>query len=301
MRIDWGGAMLDRLNWQDLPYFLELARNGTLTGTARAMGVNHATVSRHLDALETALGTRLFQRHARGYTITPPGEALLKSVTAMDEALERGLSSLPGQGAPSGLVRVSALEGLGLYFVGPALGRYCTAQRQVRAEMVLLQQHVSMSRAEAELNISLAPPDSTRFSAEKLTDYSLGLYATRTYLDRAPPLTGPGDLHRHATIGYVDDLILTQELDYLDEVQPGLRPRLQSSSLMAQLDWTRAGLGVCVLPDYIARTHPDLQRLPGTDLCRSYWIFARSDIWSAPRLRFLRRFLIDEAARPGMF
>lgn len=295
--------MLDRLNWQDLPYFLELARNGTLTGTARVMGVNHATVSRHLDALETALGTRLFQRHARGYTITPPGEALLKSVAAMDDALERGLAALPGQGAPSGPVRVNTLEGVGLYFIGPALGRYCQGQRQVRAEMVLLQQHLSMSRVEGELNISLAPPDSSRFSAEKLTDYTLGLYATAAYLNGAPPLNGAADLQHHTTIGYVEDLILTRELDYLDEFQPGLRPRLQSSSLIAQLDWTRAGLGVCVLPDYMARHHPDLRRIPGAGLTihRAYWIFARNDVWSAPRLRALRRFLVDEATNCSSF
>src|ERR1700722_15005176 len=74
------------LDWEDLRYFVALARHGSLSATARALRVNHATVSRRVTNLEARLGRPLFDRHAQGYLLTLDGKAVLEEATAMDEA-----------------------------------------------------------------------------------------------------------------------------------------------------------------------------------------------------------------------
>src|SRR3546814_8489076 len=103
-------------------------------------------------------------------------------------------------------------------------------------------------------------PPGGNFLHEHLTDYRLFVYGSRTYLASAPPIRSRDDLGDHPFIGYVDDLIFTRALNYLSEIRPHLRARLQNSSLHAQLSATVAGFGLCVLPAYVARTAPELVR-----------------------------------------
>ena len=108
------------MDWNNLRYFLELARTGTLAGAARRLGVEHTTVSRRIQALEKEVGEMLFAREAGGHRLTEAGRHLLPGVEAMEAAVlgvER-LAPTPGSG-PSGVVRVGATEGFGTLILAP--------------------------------------------------------------------------------------------------------------------------------------------------------------------------------------
>ena len=282
--------------WQNLPVFLQLARSGTLTGAAAELGLNHATISRRLDALEAQLGRQLFDRHPRGYAITLAGEALLKTASDMAATLSQGLQTLLPEQGLEGSLRINALEGIASVFLGPVLGRFALLQPRLRIELTVLQQHVAMARTEGDLNIALAAPDSAGFASAPLFDYTLSLYASAAYLDRQPCGGDMPDPRQHRTIGYISDLVMTRELDYFQQFFPGHEPGLQSSSLAMQLDWTRAGQGLCILPDYIARQYGDLTRIdqPLGPIQRRYHVFGRKDDWDSLRLKRLRDFLKAE-------
>jgi len=97
-----------RLDWEDVRYFVALARHGTLSATARSLRVNHATVARRIASLEAVMGRALFARRARGYVLTAEGKAVLKEATAMDEAALSVLRRLDAGTELSGLVRLAA-------------------------------------------------------------------------------------------------------------------------------------------------------------------------------------------------
>ena len=112
------------MDWDNLRYFLELARTGTLVGAARRLGVEHTTVSRRIQALEKQIGDTLFAREAGGHRLTEAGRHLLPGIEAMETAVlgvER-LMPAPGSG-PSGVVRVGATEGFGTLILAQHLAR----------------------------------------------------------------------------------------------------------------------------------------------------------------------------------
>ena len=97
-------------NWDEIRTAFQVARLGTVSGAADVLGVHHATVIRHIDALETRLGVKLFQRHARGYTATEAGEDLLRVAQATDDQFNQLVGRIKGRGASvSGELLVTSL------------------------------------------------------------------------------------------------------------------------------------------------------------------------------------------------
>lgn len=286
--------MDSNFNWNDLRYFLEVARAGSLSGAARILRTDHATVGRRVMALEQALSQTLFHRSSLGYMLTSKGESLLPLAEQMEG---RALDALVRMGRPeqglAGKVRLTTPEGFGNYFLSRHLAAFATAFPLLQLELVTIQQILSLSQREGDVVVTLSPPRKGQFQTRKLVDYFLRIYTSPTYLAKAEPIKKRGDLQKHPFIGYVDDLIFAKELDYLGEILPSLRAHLQSSSLFAQVAAVRNGLGLCVLPTYIAGDDPHLvEVLPGEiTLRRSYWLSAHDEIANLPRVRAARDFV----------
>ena len=150
-------------DWNDLQHFLAAARAGTLSGAARRLGVDHATISRRLAALEQALGAKLFERNPRGYNLTQTGERLLASAEAIETEALRAERQVAGEGQRvSGTVRISTLEAFGNFFLAPLLPRLAQENPKLHLELVSIQQIVALSRREADIVITLKKPDGDR-------------------------------------------------------------------------------------------------------------------------------------------
>jgi DNA-binding transcriptional LysR family regulator len=284
-------------DWNDLRYFLSVAQAGTVSQAARSLGVDHATVIRRVEALEHAMGAKLFERTPRGYYLTANGERLLPSAETMHEEARRiGREMLASNHGMGGVVRISTLEGFGNVFLAGRLPKFAAQYPNLHIELLTLQQIVALSRREADIAITLQPPETGRFVREKLTDYSLFVYGSRDYLARRPPINTREDLRDHVFCGYIDDLVFVRGLDYLDEVAKGLRAKLQSSSLHAQTEAAIAGYGLCVLPAFIAARQPQLVPILPDQVCltRSYWLVASTDVAPSPRVQAIRQFIRTE-------
>lgn len=291
-------------NWNDLRYFLAVARSRTITLAGRRTGTDHATVGRRISALEASLGQQLFERNPRGYNLTQHGDALLALASSIESDASRIEEMANGQQQGLlGAVRISAPEGFGNFFLAPRIGELAAAHPRLAIEMITIQQIVALSRREADVAVTMTLPPSGNFVHEHLTDYRLFVYGSDTYLKSSPPILSRDDLGDHMFIGYVDDLIFTRALNYLSEIKPFLRARLQNSSLHAQLSATAAGFGLCVLPAYVARTAPNLVPvLPDeVQLTRSYWMVADPDMAQTAQVRLTQRFLRNTLQRAGDF
>jgi DNA-binding transcriptional LysR family regulator len=288
---------MSRFDWDDLRFFLAVARAGRLTVAARRLGADHATVSRRITSLEEALKATLFERRPQGYTLTAHGERLVAAAETIESAALAASSEIGGADlALSGAVRVGAPDGFGTAFLAPRLSGLAERYPDLELQLIAMPRLLSLSKREADIAIALAPPKEGKIIARKLTDYRLGLYAAPAYLDRHGPVLSAEDLHDHALVGYIDDLIFMPELDYLDEVAKGLRPKLQSSSLVAQLEATLAGAGLCILPHFMAARRPALVRvLPGTvELTRTFWLIVHAELKDVARVRATVDFLVRE-------
>lgn len=284
---------MKRLAWDDMQFFLAVARAGQLSAAARKLSTSHVTVSRRIDRLEQSLRLRLFERNPRGYEMTAHGRRLVEYAERMEEEAEQMQTDLTGVGgAQRGTFRMAVPEGMGSYLSGNVLTGFAARFPGVSLELITLPQVLSLSRREADVSITLDPITATTFHSEKLLDYALFLYATQGYLDRHPPITHRDQLLDHDVAGYIEEMIFAPGLDYLGEVHPGIRPHFKSSSIFNQLAATRAGLAVTVLPHYIATRHPELIRvLPEVALTRSYWLNAHRDVRQIPRERAIMGWL----------
>ncbi len=156
----------------------------------------------------------------------------------------------------------------------------------------------SLSRREADIAVSLTQPSEGRLHSRKLTDYELGLYASREYLANNSTIETVADVPSHRFISYIDDLIYSPELEYTHFVSPDLRPAIKSSNLIAQLNSTIAGAGLCVLPCFIAQTEPELVRvLPNFRLIRTFWLLLHSDLRNIARVRVTADFIAEQASQ----
>jgi DNA-binding transcriptional LysR family regulator len=288
---------MSRFDWDDLRFFLAVARVGRLTVAARRLGADHATVSRRITALEDALKAKLFERRPQGYALTEHGERLLSKAEAIETQALAVSSEIGGADlALSGTVRIGAPDGFGTMFLAPRTASLAQQYPDLELQIVAMPRLLSLSKREADIAISLAPPKEGKIVARRLTDYRLGVFATQEYLDANKPINEPDDLQDHTVIGYIDDLIFTPELDYLDEVSKGMRAKLQSSSLVAQMKAALAGAGVCVLPYFVAAADSRLiQIMPEkATFTRSYWLIVHADLKDIARIRATMDFLVRE-------
>ncbi len=297
-------ASQSHFTWDDMQFFLAVARTGQLTTAARHLRSSHATVSRRIDRLEFNLKVKLFERNPRGYVLTATGQRFIETAERMEQETDRLHADLAsGASSQRGVVRLSAPEGFANFFFANAMTGFTASHPNISLELVTIQQIMSLSRKEADVAVVLDPPKAGPYFSEKLTDYNLQIYGSRRYFaENSMPMTRE-DLLEHPFIGYIEDMIFAPGLDYLDDVHPRIVARFQSSSIFAQLTATQNGLGLCVLPHFIARRYPDLQiALPDiVELKRQYWITCHRDLLHVPRLRTIIEFLATTVKKQEQF
>lgn len=280
--------------WDDLQFFLAVARTGQLSTAARQLRSSHATVSRRIDRLEFDLKVKLFERNPRGYVLTPMGQRFVETAEKIEQETDRLQADLlGGPTAQRGVVRLSAPEGFSNFFFTHKLPDFMERYRTISLELVTIQQIMALSRKEADVAVVLDPPKGGPYYTEKLTDYHLKIYASRDYIAGHGEPQHRDELLEHAFIGYIQDMIFAPGLDYLGDIHPRIRPHIQSSSIFAQLTATLSGLGLCVLPIFIAERYPELQAVlkDDVDLCRHYWIACHHDLRQVARVRTVIEFL----------
>ncbi len=292
------------MDWDNLRYFLELARAGTLVAAARRLEVDHTTVSRRLLALEKQIGQALFAREAGGHRLTEAGRQLLPQVEAMETAWLAVQHSRPApDGGLQGLVRVGCTEGFGIRVLAPHLARFAQENPGLVVDVLALPRLVHLSRREADIVISLERPVRGAVLVVKLADYALQLYGTRAYLDQHPPIHTSEDLQAHRFISYVDDLLFSKELQFLDALHRPARIALRSTSILAQVEAVRAGAGLAVLPAFLAAQDADLVPvLPDTArFTRTFWMSMPAENKQVARMQatwaFLREAVQAQQAR----
>jgi len=274
--------------------FLAVARAGQVLGASRTLGINQSTLSRRIAALETSLGVKLLARRTHGCDLTDAGTALLETLERVEGEMISVQARLQGaETAAAGIVRIGAPDGFGVGFLAPRLARLAERHQDLRIQLVPTPRGFSLSRREADLAIMVGRPEKGRLVARKLTDYTLGLYASPTYLATYPAPLEAAELALHRLVGYVEDLVATPALNYATDFLRTWHSRIELSSAIGQVEVVRAGGGIGVLHDYLAEGRGLVRILPELRVIRSYWLAIHEGLRDMARVRAAADFLIN--------
>lgn len=277
------------MDWENIHYFVELARCGSLSAAARHLRVDHSTVARRIAALETELGIRLFDRLPRGYALTPAGEQMAGLAERLEEdvfAIERFARGQPDE--PAGSVRLSAPPVFASAFLAPRLGPLRLRFPKVVLELIGESRPAFLNRREADLAIRLERPQDPGLVARRLGGLSYALYATAAYLNgRAES--------QWEFVAYDGSLDHVPQQRWLLAEAAGRPIVLRANDLASLHAAVCAGLGVSALPCFLADPQPELVRLPssGDGVTRDLWLLVHPDLRRAAPVRVVMDFLIE--------
>lgn len=278
---------LRSMDWDDIRFFLSVARTERFSAAAQQMGVDTATVGRRINALEKSMKARLFDRQHTGCILTAAGERFLQTAEQLESEILRAQGDLSRSDVEiSGAVRIAAPDGFSTVFLAPRLGALKVRHPGLTIQLVPITRAFSLSKREADIAVTIEPPEQGRLVARKLVDYSLRFYASREYLGRHEPPTKADDLEQHCLVTYVPDLIFADQLTFMPEIYGASFNRLELSTAIGQLEAVRSGAGIGILHDYAACRDPQLQIvMPEIRFDRSYWIVTHADLQRVSRVR----------------
>ena len=285
-----------KMNWDDMRFFLVLCRSRSFLAAAFALKVTHSTVSRRLSALEASLQTQLFFRTERGCRLTGAGEKLLPYAEQLEATIHLLEEDVYGKNTQlSGSIRIGAPDGFGNCFLAPRLGKFQRMHSALEIELVAVPLYYSLAKREVDILITIRKPKGGHVIARKLPSYKWGLFATKNYLKEHDQIQCLDDLRSHRVIGYIEDLLYDQELNFTNEFLPGIRPQFRSSTIVGQMNSILADNGIGLIPYFMANSETDMVSvLPEYSISRTFWIQLNPDSKRVARVRATIDFIVDE-------
>tara|TARA_R110002033_G_scaffold25018_7_gene58227 strand:- start:90 stop:974 length:885 start_codon:yes stop_codon:yes gene_type:complete len=281
--------MEDALNWNDTPAFLAVARTGTLTGAAASLGAGVATVSRRIERLEAALGVPLFARAQTGYQLTDEGSALMPRAEALEAAMDGFQSAAQAGRGVRGHVRVATAENLANPLLIPSLGSLLAAHPGLTVEVSTDVASVNLHKRDADLAVRMVRPTRGHLTVRRIGSLGFGLYGSVDYVAQRGGGTG---LEGDSYIAWADRFGDLPAAQWLARSFRDAAPAVVTSTLASQLSAAKAGLGLAVLPHFLAR-EAGLERLPvelGVD--QDIWLVMHSDLMASQRVRVVADHLV---------
>ncbi|NEQ53070.1 MAG: LysR family transcriptional regulator [Leptolyngbya sp. SIO3F4] len=277
------------MNWDDLKFFLVVAREGSARAAANKLSVHHSTITRRIDAFESAQKTRLFDRQPCGYVLTVAGEELLQVVNRLEEEINGIERHILGQDVRlSGDIRVTMPDALVTNLLMPDIANFMNTYPDVNVEVLISYDVLNLTKREADVAIRITENPPEHLVGRKVCRYHCANYATPNYLDIYSPSSGRGHWIGWDCPGRLPDWVRQSEF-------PNLPVRGRFNNPLAQIAAARAGLGIIRIPCFLGDADPALQRVPPgkSHPCHDIWILTHKDLVSTVRIQTFMDFMAD--------
>jgi len=281
--------------WDELRTFLEVARDLSLSGAARRLGLSQPTVGRHIDALEDALGATLFTRSPRGLAPTAAAKALIphgEAMAAAAAALARSASSAAA--VDRGVVRLTASEVMSAEALPAILAGFRARNPGVAVELAVSNRNQDLARGDADIAVRMIRPTQTGLIARRVGATRIRLYAHRDYLARFGEPRSLAELASHRMIGFDRDDATFRAAGPLAKTLARDDFGFRCDNDLVQLAALRAGVGIGGCQDAVARRSPELVAvLPGAfQMTLEIWLVMHRDLKDEPRVRLMFDWLV---------
>ena len=292
---------MPRLDWNDLRYFLAVARSGSTLSAGKALRVSHSTAARRLAALEEALNLTLFEHRATGYALTPAGEALVEAAEAMEAAADQVADVAARQSREaSGTVRLTVAEVFALTMIAPILRDLRQAHPAIRIELDSSEEHRDLAAGEADVALRMTRnPEGGGLVGRRIATTFWTFYGSRDYAAAHGLPSQYDKLKGHVIIGGGSPLpwklyrSWLKRHGYIDDVA------MHHGTTTGLLAAVRAGVGLAVLPSIVADLDPDLiMCFPApAEYHIDLWLLTHERLRNTPRVRIVLDFLADRLTR----
>ena len=281
------------MHWDDARIFLAIARTGSLSGAASALGMGVATVSRRLERLEAALGLPLFSHHQSGYHLTEDGEAMLSPAEALEDAGLTLQAVAQQQNEIAGSVRLATAENLATPLIVPSLPALLNSYPALRVEIVSGVQTVNLHRRDADLAVRMVQPEAGNVTIKRLGTLGFGLYAASSYIHRRKGGTSITNFDSDDFVAWPHS---HHHLPAAQWIQRSLRGRaalMTANSLSTQIAAVASGIGLGVVPHFLARKAGLVCMDGQIGADQPIWLAMHSDLSHARRVRVVADHLVD--------
>lgn len=289
-------------NWDEIRTAFHVARLGTVSAAAEALGVHHATVIRHIDALEARLGAKLFQRHARGYTPTDAGRELLSVAQVADERFSQMAARIGGaRDDMSGDLIVTALPEQS-NLVAPAILRLLSAHSGLRVRYITDQRVFRLEFGEAHVALRVgARPQEPDNVVQPLMTERYAIYGARTYMDRHGRPASEDDLTGHRFVGPEDARHRAPFWRWLLERVPPEALVFRSNDLLATIGAVAGGAGLGFMPATAAIGNEALEQVfaPRPEWEVPVWLVTHVDLHRTAKVQAMLAAIKDVARQTG--
>jgi DNA-binding transcriptional LysR family regulator len=282
------------LDWNDLRFFLAIARHGSTIAAGKALRVSQSTVQRRLSALEKSLGRKLVTRTAAGYRLTEVAadlRAYAERVEAAIEDLERRAGGADGRG---GVIRVTCPEPI-VQRLTPLIARFHERHPDTRVEFVMSDKYLDLAKGEADVAFRSGDTDD-ELVGRKIAESIWAIYASRAYVKRHGKPDSVADLARHRLVCLDESMAKHRVAVWLKQVASGAEIAARNNSVLGLMYAVKSGVGIGALPTAIADGDPDLVRILGPipELARSWRVLTHPDIRRTPRIAAFFDFVLAE-------
>ena len=282
--------------WELFRTFLEVVRDGSLSGAARKLALTQPTVGRHIDALEAALELSLFSRSPQGLTATPAALELVgyaETMASASAALRRTASG--GAKADRGTVRVAASEMIGCEVLPPILARFRDSHPGITLELALSNRNEDLLRRDADIAVRMVRPRQKSLVARRIGNSAIGFYAHRHYAEKYGLPKQIADLEKHCLIGFDRDGLALRSLGKLPRAVTRDTFGFRCDSDLAQFAALKAGVGIGGCQHNIARRFEELVPVLAKAIRfeLEVWLAMHEDMKSTGRVRLLFDHLAD--------
>lgn len=296
------------IDWEDLRYVLAVADANSLASAARALGVNHTTVLRRVNAFEDRLGLRLFDRLPTGYALTAGGEELLAAARAMADtvtALERRLGGRDLR--LEGHLRVTTTDTLMAAVLPPLLAAFRREHPGIAIEVATANLFANLTKRDADVAIRPAADPPEALVGRRVSGVAFAVYGAPAYLaegsaaaDGAPAKDCAPGWAGHRWVAPDDTLAGSAAARWMRAEAPGAEVALRCDSLLGVRAAAEAGLGLAVLPCYLGDAAEGALRRVGKPLqgaAASLWVLTHEDLRRTGRVSAFTRFMAEALGR----
>ncbi len=282
------------MDWNNLKYFLAVARLGGLTPAAQSLTTSPSTVSRHIDAMEATLGVRLFLRSQRGYLLTDAGTMLLERVSEVErsmQAVERQSDALQQL---TGVVKLTTVESIAHFLLVPNLHLFAARYPQLQIELLVNRNLANLARREADLALRIFNPAQDEHEPDHIVQYVASFYFELYCTPQALAAVG-NDWQKLAHVSWDGAWFRLPMVNWLQALFGQQPPLLRSNTMQTHYQAACSGMAAALLPNFIGDADSRLVKATtiNIDTRQELWLSYHRDLKASSRVMAMRDFIVE--------
>ena len=290
------------MDWDKLKIFYAVAESGSFTKATINLNLSQSAISRQIQALEQDLKVQLFERHARGLTLTQHGEYVFKTAHEVISKLKEVETTLIDQKSkPSGKITITTVRSFGTHWLTPRIQEFMKLNPEIEVELIFDDKELDLSTRQADIGIFMRRPKQLNYIQRKLMDINYHIYGSNKYLEQYGIPKTVNDLNKHRFISFgrgapspVFNPDWAMKLGMKDNKKR--KSVMKVNSVMGLLLAVESGVGLAALPDYLVFQSRNLIKvLPNTEgpITEAHFVFPQS-LKNVARVQAFRNFLYSK-------